>query len=229
MFIDADYSQIELRVLASMSGDEHLINAYKNARDVHQQTASQVFGVPLDEVTPEMRRNAKAVNFGIVYGISAFGLSDNLSITREEARAYMDSYFETYPGVKKFLDGLVASGREKGYVSTLYGRRRPVPELLSANFNQRLFGERVSMNSPIQGTAADIMKIAMVNVDKALQEEGLKSRIVLQIHDELLIEAPEEEADQAEALLIREMEKAADLKVKLEVSSERGCSWYDTK
>ena len=229
VFIDADYSQIELRVLASLSGDENLINAYRDAKDIHAMTASQVFHVPLEDVTPEMRSNAKAVNFGIVYGISAFGLSDNLSITRDEAKAYMESYFETYPGIKGFLDSLVSSGHENGYVTTLYGRRRPIPELDSVNFNQRSFGERAAMNSPIQGTAADIMKIAMIRVAAALKKEGLKTRIVLQIHDELLLEAPEEEADRAEAILVNEMEHAADLKVRLEVSAKRGYSWYDTK
>lgn len=229
VFIDADYSQIELRVLAHMSGDENLISAYRDARDIHSLTASQVFHVPIDEVTPLMRRNAKAVNFGIVYGISAFALSDNLSITRKEAQEYMNRYFETYPGIEAFLKGQVDSAREKGAVTTLYGRIRPIPELMSSNFNQRSFGERVAMNSPIQGTAADIMKIAMVHVEKALKDEGLRSRIVLQIHDELIVEAYEEEADAVERILVREMENAADLKVHLDVEAKRGYSWYETK
>ncbi len=228
-FIDADYSQIELRVLAHMSGDENLIRAYRDARDIHSLTASQVFHVPIDEVTPLMRRNAKAVNFGIVYGISAFALSDNLSITRKEAQEYMDRYFETYPGIEAYLKGQVESAREHGFVTTLYGRVRPIPELMSTNFNQRSFGERVAMNSPIQGTAADIMKIAMIRVEKALLEEGLKSRIVLQVHDELIVEAYEEEADRVEEILVREMENAANLEVHLDVEAKRGYSWYDTK
>ena len=229
VFIDADYSQIELRVLAHLSGDENLINAYKDAKDIHALTASQVFHVPLSEVTPMQRRNAKAVNFGIVYGISAFSLSDNLSITRSEAEEYMSRYFETYPGIRDYLDNTVKKAREEGLVRTMYGRIRPIPELDSGNFNQRAFGERVAMNSPIQGTAADIMKIAMIRVEEALQKEGLKSSIVLQIHDELLLEAYLEEADRVEEILVREMENAAALSVRLEVEAKRGNSWYETK
>ncbi|MBR6322509.1 MAG: DNA polymerase I, partial [Lachnospiraceae bacterium] len=224
IFIDADYSQIELRVLAHLSGDKNLIAAYREARDIHAITASQVFHVPLDEVTPLLRRNAKAVNFGIVYGISAFSLSEDLSITREEAQQYMRNYFATYPRIEAYLNHTVASAKELGYSVTMYGRRRPIPELYSVNFNQRSFGERVAMNAPIQGTAADIMKLAMIRVDRKLKEEGLKTRIVLQIHDELLLEAPEEEADRAEEILVREMESAADLAVKLEVEAKRGRS-----
>ncbi|MBQ6855671.1 MAG: DNA polymerase I, partial [Lachnospiraceae bacterium] len=196
VFLDADYSQIELRVLAHMSGDERLIEAYRSAQDIHAITASQVFHVPLHEVTPLLRRNAKAVNFGIVYGISAFGLSEDLSISRKEALDYINRYFETYPQVKEFLDGLVEKAKEQGYVTTMFGRRRPVPELKSANFMQRSFGERVAMNSPIQGTAADIIKIAMIRVDKRLRDEGLRSRLILQVHDELLIETAIEELEQ---------------------------------
>ncbi|MFR3071070.1 MAG: DNA polymerase I, partial [Enterocloster sp.] len=229
VFIDADYSQIELRILAHMSGDERLIEAYREAQDIHAITASQVFHVPLEEVTPLQRRSAKAVNFGIVYGISAFGLSEGLSVSRKEAMEYIDKYFETYPGVKTFLDGLVAQGKEEGYVSTLYGRRRPIPELASSSFNQRQFGERVAMNSPIQGTAADIMKIAMIQVDRELRKRGLKSRIVLQIHDELLIETAREEISEVKALLTDKMKHAADLKVALEVEAQEGTSWFDAK
>ena len=229
VFVDADYSQIELRVLAHMSGDQSLIEAYKNAEDIHAMTASQVFHVPLSQVTPLQRRNAKAVNFGIVYGISAFGLSEDLSITRKEATEYIDQYFKTYPGIKTFLDGLVKEGKEKGYVTTLYGRRRPVPELSSSNFMQRSFGERVAMNSPIQGTAADIMKIAMVHTDRALKEKGLAARIVLQVHDELLVEAPKQEAELAAEILERCMKEAAKLAVCLEVDVHTGNSWFDTK
>ena len=229
VFVDADYSQIELRILAHMSGDERLIEAYRSAQDIHAITASQVFHVPLDEVTPLQRRNAKAVNFGIVYGISAFGLSEGLSISRKEAVEYIDKYFETYPGVKTFLDGLVKQGKEQGYVTTLYGRRRPIPELKSANFMQRQFGERVAMNSPIQGTAADVMKIAMIAVDRELKKRGLKSRIVLQIHDELLIETARDEIEAVKEILTDKMKHAADLRVSLEVEAEVGKSWFDAK
>ena len=229
VFVDADYSQIELRILAHMSGDERLIEAYRSAQDIHAITASQVFHVPLDEVTPLQRRNAKAVNFGIVYGISAFGLSEGLSISRKEAVEYIDKYFETYPGVKIFLDGLVKQGKEQGYVTTLYGRRRPIPELKSANFMQRQFGERVAMNSPIQGTAADVMKIAMIAVDRELKKRNLKSRIVLQIHDELLIETAQDEIRTVKDILTDKMKHAADLRVSLEVEAEVGKSWFDAK
>ena len=229
VFVDADYSQIELRILAHMSGDERLIEAYRSAQDIHAITASQVFHVPLDEVTPLLRRNAKAVNFGIVYGISAFGLSEGLSISRKEALEYINSYFDTYPGVKAFLDSLVSQGKEQGYVTTLYGRRRPIPELKSSNFMQRQFGERVAMNSPIQGTAADIMKIAMIAVDRELRDRGLKSRIVLQIHDELLIETAGDEVETVKEILADKMKHAADLKVSLEVEAQVGASWFDAK
>lgn len=227
VFVDADYSQIELRVLASLSGDENLIGAYSHAVDIHAVTASQVFHVPLEEVTPQLRRNAKAVNFGVVYGISAFGLSEGLSITRAEAKDYINNYFRTYPKVKEFLDRQIREAKELGYTRTLFGRIRPVPELKSSNFMQRAFGERVAMNAPIQGTAADIMKIAMVQVHRALKEEGLDARIVLQIHDELLVEASEKDADRTIELLRETMKKAADLKVKLEVDAHKGHSWLE--
>ncbi|WP_194609643.1 DNA polymerase I [Clostridium vitabionis] len=229
LFTDADYSQIELRVLAHMSGDEHLIAAYRDAEDIHAITASQVFHVPLDMVTPEMRRNAKAVNFGIVYGISAFGLSDNLSISRKEAMEYIDRYFETYPGVKHFLDGLVEKAKALGYSETMFGRRRPIPELKNRNFAIRQFGERVAMNSPIQGTAADIIKIAMIRVDRRLRQEGLKSRLVLQIHDELLVETQAEEKEEVARILTEEMKGAAKLRVELEIGMKTGLSWFETK
>lgn len=229
VFLDADYSQIELRVLAHMSGDEKLIQAYKEAQDIHRLTASQVFHVPFDEVTDLQRRNAKAVNFGIVYGISSFGLSQDLSITRKEASEYIEKYFETYPRIKTFLDQMVEEGKEKGYVSTMFGRRRPVPELKSSNFMQRSFGERVAMNSPIQGTAADIIKIAMNRVYKRLEQEGLKSRLVLQVHDELLIETKEDEIKKVSAILEEEMKGAAQLAVELEVDMHQGESWYEAK
>ena len=226
-FVDADYSQIELRILAHMSGDERLIEAYREAQDIHAITASQVFHIPLDQVTPLQRRNAKAVNFGIVYGISAFGLSEGLSISRKEAMEYIEKYFETYPGVKKFLDGLVEQAKEQGYVTTLFGRRRPIPELKSPR--TRAFGERVAMNSPIQGTAADIMKIAMVAVDRELRRRNMESRIVLQVHDELLVEARESEAEEVVRILEDKMKHAADLKVSLEVEAKTGRSWFDAK
>ena len=229
VFLDADYSQIELRVLAHMSGDEKLIQAYKEAQDIHRITASQVFHIPFEEVTPLQRRNAKAVNFGIVYGISSFGLSQDLSITRKEAAQYIENYFETYPKIKGFLDSLVAQAKEQGYVSTMFGRRRPVPELKSSNFMQRSFGERVAMNSPIQGTAADIIKIAMVRVNQRLKEENLRSRLILQVHDELLIETAVEEIQQVSAILEQEMKGAADLSVPLEIDMHTGKSWYEAK
>ena len=229
VFVDADYSQIELRILAHMSADERLVAAYKEAQDIHAITASQVFHVPLPEVTPLLRRNAKAVNFGIVYGLSAFGLSEDLSISRKEAAEYIEQYFRTYPGVKTFLDGLVAQAKEQGWVSTLCGRRRPIPELKSANFNQRQFGERVAMNSPIQGTAADIMKIAMIRVDRELRKQNLKSRIVLQIHDELLVETALDEVDVVKELLETQMREAMTLLVPLEVDAKVGASWFEAK
>ena len=229
VFVDADYSQIELRVLAHMSGDEKLIEAYRQAQDIHAITASQVFHVPLDEVTPQLRRNAKAVNFGIVYGISSFGLSQDLSITRTEAQDYIERYFETYPGIRAFLDESVAFAKENGYVTTMFGRRRPVPELKSSNFMQRSFGERVAMNSPIQGTAADIIKIAMVRVHERLQREGLAARLILQVHDELIVESPTAETERVKQILREEMMGAADLKVALEIDMHEGGSWYEAK
>ena len=229
VFVDADYSQIELRVLAHMSGDENLIEAYKQAEDIHRMTASQVFHTPLEEVTSQQRSNAKAVNFGIIYGISSFGLSQGLSITRKEAEVYIKQYFAAYPKIKAFLDSLVAEGKEKGCVYTLFHRKRPIPELFSSNFMQRSFGERVAMNSPIQGTAADIIKIAMIRVDRRLREEGLKSRLVLQIHDELLIEAEADEAERVKQILREEMSHAAELKVPLEIDVNTGTDWYEAK
>ncbi len=229
VFTDADYSQIELRILAHMSGDAQLIDAYRMHADIHRITASQVFHVPFEEVTSLQRRNAKAVNFGIVYGISSFGLSQDLSITRKEASEYIEQYFKTYPGVKDFLDRAVAGAKENGYVTTLFGRRRPVPELFSSNFMQRSFGERVAMNSPIQGTAADIIKIAMIRVYRRLKDEGLKSRLILQVHDELLIETAEDEREQVRAILEEEMSHAAELSVRLEIDVHEGSDWYEAK
>ena len=228
-FVDADYSQIELRVLAHLSGDEMLIKAYREAQDIHRMTASQVFHIPFDEVTPLQRRNAKAVNFGIVYGISSFGLSQDLSITRKEAADYIEKYFATYPKIKSYLDGEVEKAKADGYSLTMFGRRRPVPELKSSNFMQRSFGERIAMNSPIQGTAADIIKIAMIRVNQALRSEHLRSRLVLQVHDELLIETAKEEVEEVSAILEREMRQAADLSVPLEVDMHTGENWYEAK
>ncbi len=227
VLVDADYSQIELRVLAHMSGDENLIHAYREAQDIHRLTASQVFHIPFDEVTDLQRRNAKAVNFGIVYGISSFGLSQDLSISRKEAQEYIQKYFETYPKIKEFLDSCVTEAKEKGYARTMFGRRRPMPELKSSNFMQRSFGERVAMNAPIQGTAADIIKIAMIRVDQRLKAEGLKSRLLLQVHDELLLEASTEELDAVEQILSEEMEGAAELSVPLEIDMKQGENWYE--
>lgn len=227
VFVDADYSQIELRLLAHMSGDEVLINAYNEAQDIHRLTASQVFHVPFEEVTDLQRRNAKAVNFGIVYGISSYGLSEDLSISQKEAKQYIAHYFETYPKIKEFLDGTVEKAKEEGCVRTLYHRRRPVPELSSSNFMQRSFGERIAMNSPIQGTAADIMKIAMIRVDRRLR--GMKSRILLQVHDELLIETAPEELEAVRQILQEEMTGAAQLSVKLEIDVHDGKNWYEAK
>lgn len=229
LFVSADYSQIELRVLAHMAGDAHLIAAYREEADIHAVTASQVFGVPLSEVTPELRRRAKAVNFGIVYGISAFGLSQDLHTSRKEAADYIDRYFATYPGIKTYLDGCVAFAKKHGYVRTLYGRIRPIPELSSKNFMQRSFGERAAMNSAIQGTAADIIKIAMVCVSERLRTENLSSRLILQIHDELLVETKEEELGRIREILTEEMMGAADLSVPLSIDIATGRTWYEAK
>ena len=227
LFVDSDYSQIELRVLAHMSGDENLISAFKQKQDIHATTASQVFHVPFEEVTALQRRNAKAVNFGIVYGISAFGLSQDLNISRKEAQEYIDSYFETYPKIKDFLDKTVENAKETGSIVTMFGRIRPIPELSSSNFMQKQFGERIAMNSPIQGTAADIIKIAMIRVHDRLIKDGFLSRLILQVHDELLIETVEKEKEAVIALLEEEMQKAANLSVELEVGTESGNNWYE--
>lgn len=229
VFADADYSQIELRILAHMAGDAELIAAYSEGADIHRITASKVFGVPADEVTDLLRRRAKAVNFGIVYGISSYGLSEDIGVSRKEAEEYIRNYFETFPGIKTYLDGCVEQAKEKGYVTTLYGRKRPIPELKNSNFMQRQFGERVAMNSPIQGTAADIMKIAMIRVWRRLRQEELKSRIVLQVHDELLIDMYPDETDRVTDILRSEMEHAADLKVDLIADLHTGSDWYEAK
>ena len=225
VFLDADYSQVELRLLASLSKDEKLIEAYRKDADIHRVTASEVFHVPLEEVTPELRRNAKAVNFGIVYGISAFGLSEGLSISRQEAKEYIERYFTSYPKVKEYLDGEVAFAREHSFVKTLFGRRRPLPEIHASNFMRRSFSERVAMNAPIQGTAADIIKKAMVMIDRKLAEKNCQSRIVLQIHDELLLEVVKEELETVKDILVSAMEHVVSLPVPLIVEATVGNNW----
>lgn len=227
VFLDADYSQIELRVLAHMCGDETLIEAYREGKDIHKITASQVFHIPFDEVTSRDRSNAKAVNFGIVYGSTAFGLSQNLNISKKEADDYIKKYFKTYPKIKEFMDGSIEAGKEKGYVETLYHRIRPVPELKSSNFMQRAAGERIAMNSPIQGTAADIIKIAMIRVNNKLKELNMKSQLILQVHDELLVETHKDEIDQVKKILHDEMFHAAHLAVPLEVDVQAGENWFE--
>lgn len=228
-FLDADYSQIELRVLAHISEDETLIQAFNQNQDIHRLTASQVFNIPFDEVTPLQRSNAKAVNFGIVYGIGAFSLSQDLNITRKEAERYIEGYFAKYPKIKIYMDKTIEEAKEHGYVSTIWGRRRAMPELQSKNFMQRSFGERVAMNMPIQGSAADIIKIAMIKVDRALKERGMKSRLVLQVHDELLIETWMEEKEEVAKLLKDNMENAVELLVPLVVDVHEGKNWFETK
>lgn len=229
VFLDADYSQIELRVLAHLSNDEALISAYKKGTDIHTITASEVFDVPIDEVDSLMRRKAKAVNFGIVYGISSFGLGQDLDISRKEAEGYINKYFDTYKDVKKYLDDVVENARKSGYSITMFNRRRPIPELKSSNYMTRSFGERCAMNSPIQGTAADIIKIAMINVYRELKARKLESRLILQVHDELLIETKKEELEEVKELLRDNMMKAAKLSVSLIVDMHDGASWFDAK
>lgn len=229
VFVDADYSQIELRVLAHMSGDENLIQAYRENKDIHRSTAALVFHTPFEEVTELQRRNAKAVNFGIVYGISSFGLGQDLNISRKDAQKYIDDYYKAYPKLKIFLDEMIDSAKEKGYCLTILNRRRPVPELSSGNFMQRSFGERIAMNSPIQGSAADIIKIAMNRVHDRLIAEGLESRLILQVHDELLIEAKKSEVEKVHQILEEEMHHAMDLLVPLEIDMHDGFTWYDAK
>ena len=229
VLVDADYSQIELRVLAHIAGDRHMQAAFASGEDIHAVTASQVFGVPLADVTPDMRRNAKAVNFGIVYGISAWSLSQDIGVFPEEAKAYMDAYLENYSGVRAYMKDIVVQAREDGYVTTLYGRRRYLPELKSSNFNLRSFGERVALNTPIQGTAADIIKLAMIRVDRALKQKKLKAKLILQVHDELIVECPAEEAGQVRTILEQEMQQVASLSVPLLVEAKQGASWYEAK
>lgn len=229
VLVDADYSQIELRLLAHISGDKAMQEAFLSGQDFHTVTASQVFGVPLEEVTPLLRSRAKAVNFGIIYGISAFSLAQDIGVFQSEAKEYMDAYYAKYAGVRKYMDDIVEKAKQDGYVSTLFGRRRPLPELKAANRNIRNFGERVALNMPIQGTAADIIKLAMVNVHNALEKEGLEGRLILQVHDELIVECPENEAEKVEALLVREMENVVRYDVPLTVDAHIGKSWAEAK
>lgn len=229
VLVDADYSQIELRVLASISNDKNMIAAFKNNDDIHAITASQVFGMPLDMVNSQMRSRAKAVNFGIVYGIGAYSLSKDIGVTVREADSYIKSYLSHYSGVAEYMNRVVDEAKRTGYVSTEYGRRRYLPELRSSNFNTRSFGERVARNMPIQGTAADIIKIAMIRVEKRLRDENMESRLILQVHDELIVEAPQKEAMKAAVILQQEMEKAATLSVPLVADAAIGYSWYDAK
>jgi len=225
----ADYSQIELRVLAHIAQDEKLISAFKEGADVHTKTAMDVFHVSEDEVTDQMRRQAKAVNFGIVYGISDYGLSQSLGIPRKEAKTFIDRYLESYPGVKSYMDEVVQEAKQKGYVTTLMNRRRYLPEITSRNFNRRSFAERTAMNTPIQGTAADIIKKAMIDLYHALEHEGLEARMLLQVHDELILEAPEAELEKLQKLVTKVMEETVELEVPLKVDDEQGDTWYDAK
>ena len=229
VFVDADYSQIELRVLAHMADDKAMQDAFNSGEDIHRVTASQVFGVPLEEVTPQLRRSAKAVNFGIVYGISEFSLAEDVGVSRAEARNYIDSYLAKYHGVRDFMQGVIEQGTKEGYVATLYGRRRYIPELKDGKYMVREAAKRMAMNSPIQGTAADIIKIAMLRVDRALKDAGLEAKLVLQVHDELIVECPEAEAETVAALVTREMEAAAKLAVPLTAEAKIGRSWYEAK
>ncbi len=228
VLVDADYSQIELRLLAHIAGDQAMIDGFRSGEDIHTITAAQVFGVARSEVTPLMRRSAKAVNFGIVYGISPFSLSQDIGVTVAEAKEYMDKYFAHYAGVRAYMDAVVEQAREQGFVSTLYGRRRWVPELKSSNFNTRSFGERVALNAPIQGTAADIIKLAMIRVRDRLKAEGLEGRLVLQVHDELIVECPESEAEAVSRLVEEEMEGVAALSVPLLAETHAGRSWAES-
>ncbi|HHU79192.1 MAG TPA: DNA polymerase I, partial [Clostridiales bacterium] len=228
VLVDADYSQIELRVLAHISGDPNLIEAFRNKQDIHRRTAADIFGIPMEQVTEEQRNSAKAVNFGIVYGISDYGLARNLGITRASAKRYIDSYMQRFPMVKQYMDRIIAEGKRNGYVTTLMNRRRNIPELKSRNYNVRSFGERIALNTPIQGTAADIIKLAMIRVHDELEKRKLKSRLILQVHDELIIDAHREELEEVKCLLREQMENAVELSVPLVVDIGVGSNWYET-
>lgn len=229
VFIDADYSQIELRVLAHISKDPNMIQSFKNDEDIHKQVASKVFNIPINEVTPNQRFQAKAVNFGIVYGISDYGLSEQIGVPIKEAKKYIEQYLEKYNGIKKFMNDIVEEAKEKGYVKTIYGRRRYVLEIKSTNYNIRQFGKRIAMNTPIQGTAADIIKIAMINVYKELKENKLKSKLILQVHDELLIDTKIKEKELVKKIVKKCMEEAAILKVPIKIDLSEGENWYEAK
>ncbi|MBQ2443293.1 MAG: DNA polymerase I, partial [Ruminococcus sp.] len=229
VLVDADYSQIELRVLAHIANDENMIAAFNSGEDIHAITASQVFNMPLEMVTPAMRRNAKAVNFGIVYGIGAFSLGKDIGVSTKEAKRYIDSYLTHYSGVDRYMERVTEQAKRDGYVETMFGRRRYLPELSSGKHMLKAFGERVARNMPIQGTAADIIKIAMVRVDERLKRENLRARLILQVHDELIVEAPEEESEQVRQLLQEEMESAVKLSVPLTADAAVGKTWYDAK
>ena len=229
IYIDADYSQIELRVLAHISNDEHMVQAFINGEDIHKQAASKVFNTPIDEVTKEQRSAAKAVNFGIVYGISDFGLGEQLNISRKKAKQYIDQYLELYSGIKQFMIDVVEKAKETGYVETQFNRRRYIPELKSSNYMVRQFGQRAAMNTPIQGTAADIMKIAMKNVLKELKTRNMKTKIVLQVHDEMMLEAAIDEVDEVKDLMKQCMESACRLNVPLIAEVSEATNWYDCK
>lgn len=229
IYIDADYSQIELRVLAHISEDKNMIEAFIKDEDIHQEVASKVFNTPINEVTKAQRSKAKAVNFGIIYGISDYGLSEQINVTRKQAKEYIDQYLEKYNGIKNFMDKVIKETKSNGYVETIYGRRRYVPEINSTNYNIRQFGNRIAMNTPIQGTAADIIKIAMINVYKKLKDKKLKSKLILQVHDELLIETKIEEKEEVKKILKECMENAAKLKIPLKVDLSEGKNWYETK
>ena len=227
LILAADYSQIELRILAHMSGDEKLLEAFSRGEDIHARTASEVFGVPREAVTPDLRRRAKGVNFGIVYGITDFGLARDIGVSREEAALYIENYFHQHPGVRRFIQETIATARNQGWVETLFKRRRYLPDLLSGNRQIRAFGERTAVNTPIQGTAADIIKLAMLRIDRSLREQGLQGRMLLQVHDELVFEFPKQEQPELIRLVRQGMEQAMDLEVPLEVDIEVGPNWYD--
>ena len=229
IYIDADYSQIELRILAHISQDKHMLEAFRNGEDIHKQAASKVLGIPIDEVTKEQRSRAKAVNFGIVYGISDFGLAEQIGVSRKDAKEYIEQYLEKYSGIKKFMDDVVEDAKEKEYVETLFHRRRYIPELTSKNYMVRQFGTRVAMNTPIQGTAADIMKIAMIEIYNKLREEKLDAKIVLQVHDELIIECKIEEKEKVKEILQNGMENAAKLSIPLKAEVSEATNWYEAK
>ena len=229
VLVDADYSQIELRLLAHMAGDEKMIESFRAGEDIHAHTAAQVFGLPQDQVTSELRRRAKAVNFGIVYGISGFSLAQDIGVSRKEASDYMEKYLETFSGVRDYMERIKRQAKADGYVSTLMGRRRWLPELKSSNFNLRAFGERVALNMPIQGTAADVMKLAMIRVAARLKAEGLQAQLILQVHDELIVECPQAEEAQVKEILTQEMEGAGSFSVPLIADANAGHSWAEAK